>query len=109
MKKSLWLPAKTKYLGKYASIVHSATGEMAVYCKYGEVWAYDNSCSSALVTSAKVAKSINYLLNGLITLKTNLGAEYVFRFHNDYLPTILKLLGYRNNKVSMARKANKGR
>lgn len=105
--KNEWIPSKLKYKGKYAAITHKLTGEMAVNCKYGEVWEYSRFTSCVRVTSSKAAKKIQEYLYSTKPLSTNQGAEYVFKFSDVVLPAILKLLGYRNNKVSMAKRANK--
>jgi hypothetical protein len=104
--KTHWKPADEKYVGKYATIMHSITGETCINTIYGEAWASNPNKTKVMITNPTAATKIGRYFGVDLTIVK--GEEAMFEFDNSHIDAIMKLMKYRNNRISMAKRANNG-
>lgn len=100
-----WVPSIVKFLG-HGCVIHTGTKELLLASKRGEIWIYDDSRCSALIRSPKIASRVGNLVKSTSLNDLKKGEEAVVKFDNSLLPQMIKLLGIKNNRLSMVEYAS---
>lgn len=100
--KSDWYFADAKEkIGRYKCIKNRVTLETMLVGKYGEIWMHSDSVCCAWITS-------NIIINKYTAPKEKYkaGEERIFKFPISELDNWVKILGVKNNRKGMIRKAD---
>lgn len=75
----------------YKALKHGTTGELCLFCEYGEVWQYDANTYSFMVNSPYIAHKIGKVV-GVELPHLRLDDETVINVPAHLAPTLIKKL-----------------
>lgn len=101
----MWKPTTIRLFGQLAC-KHTATGELSIASKYGEIYAYNDSVIGIIVYSPYIANKVRKMLNKGKFQHNNKYDEDLLFAPADMIKDISKVLSVKRNRKSMAKYLN---